>query len=468
MTAVDTEMTFDEKWSEAIDYLNSKYVFFVTDVLNMGRPKVTTATPTADVSISKDGQFAFRFNPEFAKQLSVETFAFILAHECMHLILRHLDLMKKYLAPFAKEKHKEEFQVQMMKANIAMDCVINDLLDLNGFTIPEGFMRGMNIIKEDCSFLSFSDVFKKIPENTANQTLIMMGGKATAGAGGDDHGWIFDPQTDDDDSDDDSDGDSDAPDGLTAEDIQKMFEEAINEAMSSSVNQFLSQNGLDTSNVNAGRAPGKGTGSAHSFAEVNGISMRWVELLRKVNPDMFKGVGPKMMPTYRQQPRSLLSVYPDVILPRYEKNPMLLSRDSERPSIVLAIDTSGSITDAMRNTFLTLGRSIPENQVHVFPMGFNERPYEIDLKNPRTIGGGTDFNAIEDYIQKNVIPKNKGHYPKAIVVITDLYATFHRPPAANLRDNWTWLHTGETRHSYYNGLVNLGFKNFFHMKEFMK
>mgnify|MGYP001606996490 FL=1 len=84
-------------WGESLDYLDENFAFFLTHVLNMGQPEWIPAVKTAAVALPMDGtdmgEFRYIFNPTFAALLTPEEFAFIQAHETMHILLNHLRLL---------------------------------------------------------------------------------------------------------------------------------------------------------------------------------------------------------------------------------------------------------------------------------------------------------------------------------------------------------------------------------------
>jgi predicted metal-dependent peptidase len=122
-------------------------------------------------------------------------------------------------------------------------------------------------------------------------------------------------------------------------------------------------------------------------------------------------------------------LYPEVLLPS--------DREIEKvqSSILLAIDASGSITEAVLTRLLGLARSIPQDRVDIKSISFDTDayPFEIWGMEPEILGGGgTSFDAIEAFAAK------LSHYPDLIVVLTDGFA-----PRPNVQhpDRWFWLIT---------------------------
>jgi predicted metal-dependent peptidase len=109
-----------------------------------------------------------------------------------------------------------------------------------------------------------------------------------------------------------------------------------------------------------------------------------------------------------------------VTLPVYRTDENDGEDSDEKPAIVIALDTSGSINDRDRNRFITLAKSIPKDKVKLFPITFWTDYVKIDLEtaNVHSYGGGTNFAAIQRYVKLEA-EKELGNYPKAIIVITD-------------------------------------------------
>src|SRR4051812_30987045 len=81
-------------WRSQLEYLDDNFAFFLTHVLNMGRPTWDPSIRTAAVALPGKGakmeDFHFLFNPTFAALLTTEELAFVAAHETMHVLLNHL------------------------------------------------------------------------------------------------------------------------------------------------------------------------------------------------------------------------------------------------------------------------------------------------------------------------------------------------------------------------------------------
>lgn len=417
----------DRHFKNAIDYLDDNYAFFCTHILNMGRPHYSGLVPTACVLVPKDkdeSEWEYHFSAEFAKRLNVQDFAFVMAHETMHILLRHLRLGEKF-------EHKKVF-------NIAADCVINDYLVNMGMSLPKQFvdgesldlMSGEKCVQMDCANLTVSEVYDLLLKQAGDQGVDLDefekgSGYAFPGQSGDqidDHEWIHD-----------------------ATFGQK--EAAKNAADSAPTPAPLDQKAQDDDFRATSRAAGKGEGSAlHDFVTKTKATLKWAELLKIVNPDVFKGKGlyrPKK--SFHRPRRKLTGYYPDIMLPVERDDDRFKGRGSKRPLIVFALDTSGSVSRDDVLKAYELVQSIPEDKIQVRCCYFHTQYGDLDLStpNPKYTSGGTDFSAIERFVTEKIEPEI-GHYPKAVVVITDGYATFSREQQ-RFPDNWHWLinHGGE-------------------------
>ena len=78
--------------------------------------KMTPTVPTMGVMFNKFNKFELHINPEFAKRLSLEQYVAVLKHEMLHLVHKHVPLMKHY-----------QINDRPM-VNIAMDMSINQLI----------------------------------------------------------------------------------------------------------------------------------------------------------------------------------------------------------------------------------------------------------------------------------------------------------------------------------------------------
>lgn len=203
-------------------------------------------------------------------------------------------------------------------------------------------------------------------------------------------------------------------------------------------------------------------GNFQKFVQTTGVNMAWAKLLKEVDPMMFKepGIAPPPLPSFHRQSRKLgAPAFRKTVLPVYRIEERRDKDTNQKPAIVMALDTSGSIgpTDAAR--FVSLAQTIPQERIKLFIITFTTCYRELDLENPQYTSGGTDFTCIPQYINDVVKPANKGKYPSAVVVITDGEAPLdqHVWPDENEAKAWFWLMSPYDRGgSYYPASSQIG------------
>jgi predicted metal-dependent peptidase len=122
--------------------------------------------------------------------------------------------------------------------------------------------------------------------------------------------------------------------------------------------------------------------------------------------------------------RKAMAIYPDVIVPSYEP-------ESWNVRVLMAIDSSGSVSDQ----FLGVARSVANQHLpgtRMRMISFDTQTYEVE---PGSLslkgGGGTDAQAVERYIQKEL-----PGYPDYIFIFTDGYTP---QPELQHPARWIWL-----------------------------
>lgn len=439
-------------WNEVVNMLDDEYAFFLTHILNMGKPRWTEQLPTAAVGLPLDqngnvvkdtDEFEFMFNPKFFEALTPESRMFITSHEGMHIILNHLKL--------SQADHFDDKQL----FNIAADCVINDYLVESGMKAPEkaelekvfgtkeaNLMYGKEQVGYNCASRTVTEVYDDLKKKQNQQGGGGQGdpqqGQPQAGQGGgqgdyfefDNHDWMHDPN------------------------FKKELEKAINEAIKNAdkdapgeIDQMRQDINYSSDALDGFRSPpGEGLGPEEEWAQVHGVSMAWTDLLKEVDPDLFrgKGIAPPPVPSYHKPRRKMGAYYPDIMLPVYRKNPNIADDADEKPIIAMFLDVSGSISQLDRKRFISLAKTVPTDKIELIAHTFTTEVRELDLENPRYNSGGTDFGCIQRYI-KTVLTKDfrlSGKYPKAVIVVTDGEASFgqYRPTEQEAK-SWYWLVT---------------------------
>jgi hypothetical protein len=207
-----------------------------------------------------------------------------------------------------------------------------------------------------------------------------------------------------------------------------------------------------------------------------GVDLKWGELMQTITPDLYNaGVfSTAKSRSFARPNKKLAAVYPRVILPAsfYESGGHGNRPDKDENTFVLALDHSGSVTAEDKRKFQALANSIPSSRARVFACTFSTSYVNYDIHGgpgQPTASGGTDFAAVEQFIQQEVMAE-MGKYPKAIVVITDGYATFARnsPSDHQLENNWYWLISGNARRTSCERINEVSGEHIFELDAFVK
>lgn len=420
-------MELQELYDEIVDDMNERFPFFTTHFLKMGEPRLTDPRIPAPAYVAWDPntkELNFYLDPEFTGDLDPDGRLFVCMHETFHVLLRH------NLCDF----------VDKQKGNIATDIVINDYLVDKGMTPVEGLMYGEAQIGINSVGMTAKEVYEMLPdpEYISMEDLLDFLKQNGGGCG---HGQHEDGQ----------DGESGQSSGGVTLDIPAdVLEELANQA--TDVKDIVAQGELG--DEVGGKLAGKGQGSEQDWLDRNpNVKLDWLELLRELDPDLFKDGGNmgRRSHTFNKLHRKVAWAAPKVVLPV----PRPGRRDGDddgnlKPTIVLAIDTSGSISRQTRNRFLNLALSIPTDRIDLECCSFTDYYKTLDLENVRWASGGTNFSAIEEFIQDHFVPKYN-RYPGAVVVFTDGEAWFGRTKPPSL-ENWHWLIDGGYYYGEHGGL----------------
>jgi predicted metal-dependent peptidase len=414
-------------FDQGLEYLNQEYPFFVTHVLNIGPPRWTNEIDTAAVQTFTPEQtddFQFIFNPEFSKQLPPAEIGFVAAHETMHILLNHLKLAQQF------DDHR--------LFNLSADAVINDFLYEQGLELPEGVVTGQDLIGEDCSNLTVSEVYSRAELEQINNSSSQPGDSDSTKdqfRSLDDHQWLHADPNDDNTK-------------QAIADIEQAYQQ-VKDQLPDQIDE-MRDTVATPSSFSAQQAGSGDDNQLRKWREDRGLSLAWEDLLNEIDPDILADLSKSPPPrhSFSRRPRNLLA-FPDTILPTIHKPEKDSGKNKEKPTIVMALDTSGSIGSKTANQFVTLAKSIPQDKVNLFACTFTTRYRDLDLDQPSFSSGGTSFSAIEEYIQNKVIghtaPNSSqilNNYPKSVIVITDGYSSFNRglkPSNQQLDESWMWL-----------------------------
>lgn len=381
-------------YKEAVEWLDDYNPFFVTPILNLGRPYMGShVTDTLAVTMV-DNDVQLHINPDFMEEHTPAECAGLLSHELYHVIMNHLAEFEK----FENEKARV----------IAQECIVNDSVLEEGMSLPDSAIHGMDWVNYNASFLPTKVVYDDLldmVEDVEPPELI---------CSHNDH------------------------EGMNAREIfSAIFNGADVEEASETLKTMLED-----------AADKAGTGFSFKTETKTGkkISLKWTDLINKIHPETFSEGGKSKASSTWARPRRKLAGMPErVMLPDRKDDNKHGFGGNRRPKILLALDTSGSIPRDKRQELLDLANSIPKRKVDVLCCTFSEEyvPLDInkDLSGQQIASGGTDFGAVKRFAETHR-DSDKIH----VIVITDGYAGFGSWYASssnavpkNLDTHWHWL-----------------------------
>jgi predicted metal-dependent peptidase len=314
----------------------------------------------------------FYYNTRFIKMLRPKEVEFLFGHEVLHCVYDH----------FGRRNDRDP---QLW--NIANDYCVNQ--DLKEHNVGEFITSVPCLYDKKYRGMSSEEVYDSLYENAEkidiSKLLDQMLDEHLDGDG-------------DEDSDGDRDGERKGRPKLSEADRQAIRDE-IKEAMLAAA----------AASGDAGNLPG---GVKRLIQELTEPKMNWRELLRMQLESTIKS-------DYTWMRASRKGWHMDAVMPGMKLDPMI--------DIAVAIDTSGSIGEAMLRDFLSeiqgIMDSFPAYRIHVFcfdtevhnPAQYNSDNLDSITEYEPGGGGGTDFTAIYDYLKAEEIE------PKRLVVFTDGY-----------------------------------------------
>jgi predicted metal-dependent peptidase len=408
-----------EKFESAIDYLYEKNNYLAAEVTKLGYPRFSQAIPTAGVGwepIKK--KIIFDFNKEFYDMLNVEQLAFVLGHEASHIFNGHIFTLSNEFNKLKRSNKTTlaDINIFRRKFNIAADCVVNDSL-----TILYGLSRSLDSLMQavygketvgfDCYDMTAVELIPLIKDDTQE--------------GGDSHdAWqsFFDEN---------GNPNKDFTDAVKEFINSKKENSALSDKEAAKIDELEKDlKGFSQSQGAAGNEIGN---LKRPIDSGNKESLCWNRLLLEFTDSR------KSEDNWTRPSRQLIASYPKVILPSF--------KDKEQYEIFVAIDTSGSIDYKALSLFISLIKNTPKNFI-VKAITFDTQCYEYDIKNDKEPvgGGGTRFDIIETYIQKNL-----KKYPKVVFVLTDGEGNQVTPQYKN---RWCWLLYGYSSQAYCSDMKN--------------
>ena len=314
----------------------------------------------------------FYYNSRFVNMLKPIEIEFLFGHEVLHVVYDH----------FGRRGDRNP-----MLWNVANDYAVNG--DLKKHRVGDFITTVPCLYDSKYDGMSSEEIYDDLYENAAKYSLDDLVNK------------ILDEHMDGDGGDSESDGDQEGkgrPQKLSEEEKAALRDE-IKEAV------LAAAQACD----NAGSIP---AGVKRLIQSMTEPKMNWRELLRMELKSTIKS-------DFTWMRASRKSWHLDAIMPGMDNDEMI--------DIAVALDMSGSISDAQAKDFLSEIAGIMEEfdqyRIHLF--SFDTEVYNVEQFNSENLkditeyeckgGGGTDFDCIFDYLKKEDIQ------PRRLVVFTDGY-----------------------------------------------
>jgi hypothetical protein len=399
-------------------------------MLELGVPKFTTEIDTAAVSFDKEGKcINFLFNPEFWEKSTPYELKFIIAHECLHVLLKHGLRLKN-------AKHKKI-------VNIAADIVINhtlvrdfsfnrNLLSFNDKLcwVDTIFPNEKNVPEDKTVEYYYTKIMKTADRNIANMDSI------------DSHEYLVGISEDE---------------IMGTEQVKQILEDSGKSPQE--INEDLKQLANVYEKLSEGIDEGK------TFKMLNAkpqITHRWEDIIQKWNtkkkPSRLKKMKTKNSEhdCWVRVARRFAFLDTHMILPStdtsehvwnhyydHKENKTGNKEKVKDLQLWFFMDVSGSCygyIDHFYRALKSIDIGIFSIKAFAFDMKIKPIPITskpIDLE----VGGGTCFRIIEDYISSNSLK-----YPEAVFIITDGWGTEVTP---QYPDRWYWFLTAENASKRY-------------------
>jgi predicted metal-dependent peptidase len=318
----------------------------------------------------------FYYNTRFIKMLRPKEVEFLFGHEVLHCVYDHFG-------------RRGERDPQLW--NIANDYCVNQ--DLKEHGVGEFITSVPCLYDKKYRGMSSEEVYDDLYQNATKIDISKLMVQML-----DEHLFGDRDGEDDNEGNKEDDKESKGPPRLSEADKQAIRDE-IKEAMLAAA----------AASGDAGNLPG---GVKRLIQELTEPKMNWRELLRMQLESTIKS-------DYTWMRASRKGWHMDAVMPGMKLDPMI--------DIAVAIDTSGSIGEAMLKDFLSeiqgIMDSFPAYRIHVFcfdtevhnPAQYNSDNLDSITEYEPGGGGGTDFTAIYDYLKAEEIE------PKRLVVFTDGY-----------------------------------------------
>jgi len=391
-------------WMEISLELESHHALFY-ELWHMGRPFFSDEIETAAVRFANGGEFVeFLFNPDYWNNLTPYERLFVIAHECLHVVLNHGTRTTK--------------GTDARRINTALDIVVNHLL-VSSFGFDRTRIRDEDVLcwtdtvfKDDPAVAeiptdeSYEYYYQKIPETMVIEVFTI-----------DDHSMMK--------------GQVDKIIGKLDGRLSPEEKDTIKDIIKKHFEEPPPDDDVG----------GSGYGG-WSFVKVEPVAAKkkWESVIFKWSLKYMKD-GLDEHEQWAKMARRFELLPQDIFLPSEMEDE---SKDFDRIPIHLYMDTSGSCIK-YKERFFRAALSLPKDRFVVRLFCFDTRVEETSLASKKIYGGGgTAFDIIERNIQK-IIRSEKSAYPEGVFLITDGKGG---PVTPQIPDRWHWFMTRNASSAY--------------------
>jgi hypothetical protein len=375
------------------------------EMWQMGRPYFTDEVATAAVKFDSSGEFVdFIFNEEYWNNLTPYERLFVIAHECLHVILNH--------------GVRTVGGIDAPRINTALDIVVNHLL-VNSFGFDRSRIRDEDVLCWTDTVFKDDPNVKEIPTNESYEHYYQMIPES----------MVINVFTLDDHS-------------KLSKEIRKVIGK-LNGRLSpeekESLQDILEQHYEDENEDDETAGSGYG---GWSFVRVKPVppKKKWETVILKWSQKYMRE-GLDEHEQWARIARRFELLPADIFLPSEMEDE---SKDYDRIPVHLYLDTSGSCIK-YKDRFFRAAMSLPKDRFAVRLFCFDTKVEETTLKSGKIYGGGgTSFHIIERNIQQ-VMRKEKTPYPEGVFLITDGVGT---PVNPELPERWHWFLTNRSCRNY--------------------
>jgi predicted metal-dependent peptidase len=363
-------------------------------LFEMGCPTLTTEIPTAAVTFENGENVGFLVNPNFWKKLTDTQKDFVVAHECLHVLLSHGLRMV-------------DTDYNAKACNVAMDVVVNEMLVSKfGFNRKEIDPKGQYIWLDKVfgnKPVDYDQTFEYYFNHLEKVVISSVFGKTV-----DDHSR------------------------MSGGDMPQDLAERIGRRLSSEEKESLREKiegGSKQDNDFAGTAAGS---LCKVMPETRvAASHKWAMLFKRWLRARF---GDETNEQWLWTNRRMTMIPDAALLPSEMEADNV---EQQKLNLFLFLDTSGSCEHLAEDFWLAY-QTVPKDRFNITLFGFGTRAYKVDVRKRKLHGfGGTNFRCIELEIQREMRERKIG-YPDAVFIITDGHGDRVIPEKP---ERWHWFLT---------------------------